>query len=1293
MKNTQRAHRAVIRRTRFEASALAAPAQRKGFWQAFVAVCTTLCLVFSLLSVGAPQALAQGTRDTLGKVADTVTAHNWESVLGSAEQGTRNSGNIWTDKSVAVDSLDFSESDGIKGATFNNDSDFLLSYSALGSTSVVNGEDTVPTDLMVVMDMSGSMGYKNSNGETGMQAMIPALNKFIHTYLEANQYNRIGFVAYDSTAYVLMPLDRYSSLPDENGAPVYDSEGNLVYIKADDHHEQFWGDAGPSSKTTQTASVLTTNVRNSAGEQWVKQVTSWTNTNTQAGLYAALDQLAGVDSTEVELENKRTIQRRPSVVLMTDGAANTIMTGDYAEATKGVSAVYTGGPSTKYPSAQAGEADAGEFRYLAPYSKDDTSEGLVTYGAAELHKQTGSNGLTLLKTIMSAAAKKVDVMQKYGIDANDAEKDEKFKIATVAYNLGIASSSSLGYFYGVTYGSVSPKDYFTDSADKLSEIPSTNPNDSNKPLYSSDVIFNPNAVPAEGDEFVMYGGNDLAPVSEDKRSVVPGAYQIFQQWEHNPRLVLKTNKNFEFALGRYDAAVAANIAYNTSFATADTGTIDGVLNEIVGDLGGEAVSPVTDTAESASNDGLVYTDLVGEYMEVKDVKALLLFGKMYDIVQISRDENTTRWAVSSEETVTNEALGSSFSLTDIKITAERRDDTHQLFTISVPEEAVPLIKDEVSSTISFTDSKPTKSTTIKRTEAKPLRVIYSIGIDDDVKLADGSVDLSKIDANYIAKNTDEDKRVRFYSNAFGIDDDAALENIEATYGMAKTVFNPSQENSAYYFQHSNTLYKEATKDVGATFEELGYAGGDEGALGALKSPVAADEKLEADADYYYLVSYYVPNGDADGEGNKPAKLTYEILSHKGSELESSAEPAAVAVSFAANAASADLKVTEPGSPRAGVLNSLAAEKGDGNMTETASYVSRSTYSDNDVDGTTTNVTTSLGNNGQLRVAAPGLEIEKHQALNGGEFAKDTMAVELENVVTYRLTVTNPAETMVTDAVVSDEIPGDLQLMDGSVKGVLKPADGSANFSVSGSRDNGVVAWHVGDMKPGDVAELSFEAKVPAGTTHSEWVNQGFATFSNNPAGADARVPSNEVKIVRGKPVVTVVKAQAPADGDMTTDKLEVQAGNEVTYQLTVANDGDIPARDVLVRDQVPAGLTLIAGSASDGGSIKGDTVSWSFEVLQPGEKRSLTFKVTVPKVSVATKWTNVAAVSFGNNPDGPDVEVKSNSVEADIALAKNAPAPGTKLPQTGDGLFLLAALLFGLAAVAGVGALAIRRRS
>lgn len=95
-------------------------------------------------------------------VADGETIGNWSSTLGDT---TENVGRIWTDKTVSADANGITLTPSNINVPKDANSDFLIGLSALSSTSNLMTSTSQPLDIVLVMDVSGSMA-QNRMGET-----------------------------------------------------------------------------------------------------------------------------------------------------------------------------------------------------------------------------------------------------------------------------------------------------------------------------------------------------------------------------------------------------------------------------------------------------------------------------------------------------------------------------------------------------------------------------------------------------------------------------------------------------------------------------------------------------------------------------------------------------------------------------------------------------------------------------------------------------------------------------------------------------------------------------------------------------------------------------------------------------------------------------------------------------------------------------------------------------------------------------------------------------------------------
>lgn len=114
-----------------------------------------------------------------GKVADPDTSGRWEiwaAGHGGNKVTTQNVGRIWTDKTV-------------KATEENEESDFLTTLSAMSSTSNSTVTVTTPLDIVMVLDVSGSMDDPMGGGDSTkrIDALKSAANSFINTIAKQNE--------------------------------------------------------------------------------------------------------------------------------------------------------------------------------------------------------------------------------------------------------------------------------------------------------------------------------------------------------------------------------------------------------------------------------------------------------------------------------------------------------------------------------------------------------------------------------------------------------------------------------------------------------------------------------------------------------------------------------------------------------------------------------------------------------------------------------------------------------------------------------------------------------------------------------------------------------------------------------------------------------------------------------------------------------------------------------------------------------------------------------------------------
>jgi uncharacterized repeat protein (TIGR01451 family) len=123
--------------------------------------------------------------------------------------------------------------------------------------------------------------------------------------------------------------------------------------------------------------------------------------------------------------------------------------------------------------------------------------------------------------------------------------------------------------------------------------------------------------------------------------------------------------------------------------------------------------------------------------------------------------------------------------------------------------------------------------------------------------------------------------------------------------------------------------------------------------------------------------------------------------------------------------------------------------------------------------------------------------------------------------------------------------------------------------------------------------------------------------SENPTAPD---PYAETEIYVVAPGLTITKT-APAT---------VNAGDPITYTLTVANSGAATATNLLITDTLPAGATYLSG-----GSRTGEVISWSVPSLPVSATVQVSFVVTADQTVVNSDYgvrADGGLIALGGEP-------------------------------------------------------------
>lgn len=735
------------------------------------AVLTALLAVILAVSLAMPA----GTAFAAEKSSDGNTTGSYSQNLGD-NSSTRYAGRVWTDKTVYTDDATFSGDVG--NVTVQNDSDFLVAYSALATTQNITGKSSVPVDVVFVIDNSNSMddSVGGGSGQSRLAATVEAVNTSIATIMESHPDSRVAVVLYGSSAHTLMPLGHYSA------STSWQHNGDYVWYESDTYYSGYYDDY-----------VTDTTFGSVANNRELEMGTGVRGTNIHMGVDTGLDILKSANDI-----GEGASKHVPALILLSDGAAT-----------------YSGSDNWWNPSG---------------------SEG------------TGSetNNAHALKVAMNAQYNKQQVNEHYGIE--DSESSTACKIYTIGMGIEQLNSGRDRSDYYRAQMALDPGTHLTDNNDVA------------------------NAIEDAWDWYI------------NGKEVQTGPF-----WDPNYETTY-TPELDNYTFRHPSSGDISTIAYNDGYYSAEnaedvTNVFDDITSEIVS---ASAQAPTQIEGGDPLHSGyLTYTDPIGEYMEVKDIKSIIYGGEQFTQKSSSSDGNTTTYTFTGDK-IESPVYGElDVSLIEISVTKD--GDGNETLTVKIPAAAIPL-------RVNTVDIDENGAITNTNNNAYPARILYTVGAREDVNLET----LEGVSDDYISANMTEDgQSVNFYSNKYS----GNTQN-DKTVGDAKVTFTAAETNPFFYVQENTPLY--TAKNTNSPARN-----------------VQNDDTL-----YYFQITYYEGNEEKTEWVSRPGSTFY---------VNGSSENTLTNVDGQAN--------IKQGAPRLGYLTDFAQAKSE-NTTNTAEQVFHPVYDGN-----------------------------------------------------------------------------------------------------------------------------------------------------------------------------------------------------------------------------------------------------------------------------------------------------------------------------------------------------------
>jgi len=233
------------------------------------------------------------------------------------------------------------------------------------------------------------------------------------------------------------------------------------------------------------------------------------------------------------------------------------------------------------------------------------------------------------------------------------------------------------------------------------------------------------------------------------------------------------------------------------------------------------------------------------------------------------------------------------------------------------------------------------------------------------------------------------------------------------------------------------------------------------------------------------------------------------------------------------------------------------------------------------------------------------------------------------VITYTITLTNNGPTLAENITVNDVVPANM---------TYQVASATGGTSINDSDPNGAgITWTINEILVGQTITMTFDAAPELALLNQTVTNT--ATYTNPYTDTTPNdSPSVDITVV-GRADLVVTK---------TVDNGTPAEFENIVYTVDVQNRGPINVTDLVVVDQLPAGLTYI--SDNSGGNYNSGNGEWTVGFVPAGS--SVTIEITA-QPNAGTGGTTITNTVTALNTLTVDTNVTPDDPSEDITVIEN----------------------------------------
>lgn len=234
-----------------------------------------------------------------------------------------------------------------------------------------------------------------------------------------------------------------------------------------------------------------------------------------------------------------------------------------------------------------------------------------------------------------------------------------------------------------------------------------------------------------------------------------------------------------------------------------------------------------------------------------------------------------------------------------------------------------------------------------------------------------------------------------------------------------------------------------------------------------------------------------------------------------------------------------------------------------------------------------------------------------------------------SATSYTITVTNNGPSTVNSVTVTDAVPSTIQ------NPIFTASTGSYNSSTG--------AWTGLNLASGQSVTLTLSGTVSSTAT---------GTISNTATVAAPSGVTDPTSSNNSSTDTTTVTATADLSLTKTASSTNPKVGQNATFTVTVRNAGPSTATGVVVTDLLPAGLSFVSATPSQG-TYNNSTGIWTVGGITSGANATLQVTATLTSNNVVT---NTAEVTASDQPDPnstPNNHVATEDDQASVTVGSS----------------------------------------